>query len=117
MSAKHIISVRMLDYWIRNLRFEDREKFVDCLFILLENADMGTYEKMTSNWLESAKEIIKSYSNMSSDVKKVLNRAVSVLFESVNENRKAAGGEGKRMSPPKIIKKIDKKIRKTIKKE
>ncbi len=72
--------------WLKKSTNEEREKFVDMIYTLLEESNALTVQEMKKNWFESAKKAFKKYKDIDNETKEVVNRTLQLLWESTRES-------------------------------
>ena len=77
--------------WIIDITPETREKFVDIIYDILTKTDAKTLVGLKSNWLRNIKIILKSYSNIDKEDKKMIIEILTLLYNSARKNYKNEG--------------------------
>lgn len=77
---------KTLKDWVAGLDTEQREKFFNCLFEILGAANANTFKKMSSNWYNSSKAILKSYQSLDSSLKQIISQTLYMLFQCAKNN-------------------------------
>lgn len=81
--------------WLKEVNTEQREKFVDILFEILNKTNVKTVNEMSQNWFLNAKIILTSYKDIDKESKQILLKTLNALFNTVRGNIK--------IKKPKII--------------
>ena len=74
--------------WLNKETQEQREKFVNILFDIINTTGATTLAEMSSKKLETAQVLLKSYSNIDKKDKELLSKSLSILFQVAKDNIK-----------------------------
>ena len=74
--------------WLNKESQEQRERFVNILFEIINTTGATTLAEMSSKKLETAQVLLKSYSNIDKKDKELLSKSLSILFQVARENIK-----------------------------
>lgn len=66
--------------WLREVNPEQRGKFVDILFDILNATGAKTLSEISSKWFASAKAMLKTYQNIDPESKEILVKTLNALF-------------------------------------
>lgn len=92
---------RTLKSWISQMDNNQREKFINTLFMILDKTNAKTINELSSNWYLSAVSILKSISNLDAETNKIIRHTLFLLFKSATSNIPSAFYD----SMPKLPKK------------
>ena len=79
---------RTLTNWLKSVEIDQRKRFIDTLFEIVNATGAKTIQDIQSNKLETAKIILKAYKNIDDESKEVLTKTLNVLFSAVKSNVK-----------------------------
>lgn len=77
-----------LKRWLEEVSKEQREKFINNIFEILEATEAKTVTQIRGNWMKNAKIIISTYKNMSEEEKKMMSKVIDELFIIIKDNIK-----------------------------
>lgn len=70
---------RTLNRWLSGLSGQERERFVDSLYKLVESARISSLDQLRANWQESVRAILKAGSQLDEDTREFLFQTVKAL--------------------------------------
>lgn len=79
---------KTLTNWLKSVDTEQRKKFIDTLFEIINATGAKTIQDIQSNKLETAKIVLKTYKNIDNESKEILAKTLNVLFSAVKSNVK-----------------------------
>lgn len=82
--------------WLKEVKPEQREKFIDILFEILNKTDADTLHEMKDNWLNSSMTILKGYKDINEQDKEIVSKSLTALVSAAKGNIK--------INPPKGLK-------------
>jgi len=82
ISASSRINDRALKEWVRNMSLEQREKFVDGMFDVLEASGAVTLTDLKEDKLKTAAAMVQAMKDMDKETRDVLVHAVKLLLSS-----------------------------------
>lgn len=85
---------RALNGWIRDVDREQRERFIDTLYDLIDTSDCTTFPELMENWKTNLPAIMKATSALAPDTKTFLKETVKVFGSAVVDNFKKLVKEG-----------------------
>ena len=95
----------IVDHFINSLSPERKRQFGEALFTILEATEQETVSGITSNKLQSLKNVVRSFSSLDPEVRVLLSETVGALNESRKSVRRVAkrlnAAQGAAMLPPK----------------
>ena len=74
--------------WLKAVDVNQRKKFIDTLFEILNATGAKTIADIETNKFETAKIILKTYKNIDEESKEILNKTLNVLFSVAKSNVK-----------------------------
>lgn len=74
--------------WLQDISKEERAKFIDTFFEILNSTQSKTITELGMNKFESAKLMIKAYKNVDDDTKKMMLKTLNSLFNIAKGNIK-----------------------------
>lgn len=74
--------------WLKEVDVNQREKFIDTLFEIINATGAKTIGDIETNKFETAKIVLKTYKNIDEDSKEILNKTLNVLFDIAKSNVK-----------------------------
>ena len=77
-----------LTNWLKSVDVEQRKKFIDILFEIINATGAKTINDIENNKLETAKIILKTYKNIDIESKEILNQTLNALLSVVKNNVK-----------------------------
>ena len=72
--------------WLKSISPEERGKFLDILFEILNSTDAKTLSEMSSNWFASAKAVLTTYKNLDSENKEIIIKTITSLMNIAKRN-------------------------------
>ncbi|NMB02161.1 MAG: DUF2974 domain-containing protein [Firmicutes bacterium] len=75
-----------LKTWLASLSLEEREKFVDTLFAILEETNATTLKELTANWHKNAGLVLRSVRELDDEMRHNISHSLSLLFKAVRQN-------------------------------
>ena len=70
---------RTLNQWIRSLSQEDRERFVDGLYDLIEENGIKSFTEIRDDWRKNIPALVHSVTHMDEDTKEFMQRSLKEL--------------------------------------
>lgn len=77
---------KTITQWLENTTPEQRGKFIDILFQILETTQVKTLSEFTSKWFTNARTVLKTYSNIDDESKEIISQTLSALFSVMKNN-------------------------------
>ena len=77
---------RTLNQWVSSMSREDRERFVDLLFSLIDTDNITTTSELTSDWQRNLQSAARTASGMDGDAKEFLGKTVASLVGMIIRN-------------------------------
>ena len=74
--------------WLNEVSPEQREKFIDTLFEILNATEAKTLAQLSSKKFETAKIILSTYKNIDEESKEIISKTLSVFFHIAKNNIK-----------------------------
>lgn len=74
--------------WLKAVNVEQRKKFIDTLFEILNATGAKTINEIENNKFETAKVILKTYKNIDEESKEILSKTLNILFSIAKSNVK-----------------------------
>lgn len=74
--------------WLEEVTPEQRSKFIDTLFEILNATRAKTLQEMSSNWFQNAKIILRTYKNVDEESKRIILETLNALYKSARGNIK-----------------------------
>ncbi len=74
--------------WLNEVSPEQREKFIDTLFEILNATEAETLAQLSSKKIETAKIILSTYKNIDEESKEIISKTLSVFFHVAKNNIK-----------------------------
>ena len=86
--------------WLKELNMEQREKFIDTLFSVIETVEAKTISELSLKWVKNSATIIKALSKLDDATKEAVLQAIQLLFRAAKANMPGAKelGPRKRLS-------------------
>lgn len=75
-----------IKFWLDKMSFEERRKFIDALFDIIDKTDAKTIGELTDNWFENCKTILKSLKNMDYKTRSIILASLFTLAKCVKTN-------------------------------
>ena len=75
-----------IKFWLDKMTFDERRKFIDALFDIIDKTDARTIGELTDNWFENSKTILKSIKNMDYKTRSMILAALFTLAKCVKTN-------------------------------
>lgn len=72
--------------WLANVSVEEREKFIDIIFEIIESTNAKTLAEIKSEILPSTKTIVLAYKNIDPKDKEMIQKTISALLKIVGKN-------------------------------
>lgn len=72
--------------WLDKMSFEERRKFIDALFDIIDKTDAKTIGELTDNWFENSKTILRSFKNMDYKTRGIILASLFTLAKCVKTN-------------------------------
>mgnify|MGYP005849903725 CR=1 FL=1 len=72
--------------WLKEISPAERERFIDALFSVLEATEITSFSELSGNWFQRAKSIGEALKNMDEGTKKMLQKTLGLLFDTVRQN-------------------------------
>jgi hypothetical protein len=72
--------------WLGSLSPEERRKFIDALFDILEATDITSFSELSTNWFQRARAMGEAISNLDGESRTMLMKTLGLLFETVTQN-------------------------------
>lgn len=83
---------KTLKEWIGRLSLEERERFSNALFDILESSDVKTVQEMDASWLKTMYSVIETYSKSDRSTKRLITEALASLIQIGGRNIRLLGG-------------------------
>ena len=77
---------KTISNWLEKIDNDQKEKFVNTLYEILVATNLKTLSEIGNNWFDSAKSMVKSYQNLDSESKQMLNKPLSLLLKIGRNN-------------------------------
>jgi len=74
--------------WLNTLTPEERRKFIDALFDILEATNITSFTELSTNWFQRARAMGDAISNLDTESRTMLIKTIGILFETVTANLK-----------------------------
>ena len=74
--------------WLNEVSPEQRKKFIDTLFEILNATEAETLAQLSSKKIETAKIILSTYKNIDEESKEIISKTLSVFFHVAKNNIK-----------------------------
>lgn len=71
---------KMIKEWLNGVKPEQRSEFIDILFNILNSTDAQTLSELSSNWLKSARLLVKAYTTTDEESKKIITQTLSAIL-------------------------------------
>lgn len=71
--------------WISNISDEQRSKFIEALFTLIQATDARTNSEIEKNLLRNSVKIIKAVGSLDGEMRKALKETISILFKTAHK--------------------------------
>lgn len=72
--------------WLGALSSEERQRFVDALFDIIEAADISNFRDLSTNWLQRVRAMGTAISNLDNESRSMLINTAGLLFDTLKEN-------------------------------
>ena len=72
--------------WLKEVSPKQREDFIDTFFEILSTTKVKTVNELSSKWFKNAATMIKTYSNLSPETKKMMTKTLSTLLRVGKDN-------------------------------
>jgi len=77
---------KTLREWIDSFDAERREQFIEAIYYIISKAEITSIHELEASWFASACKIIKSFSHIDTQTKKILRNFIAELFRSAERN-------------------------------
>ena len=77
---------KTLTNWLKNIEPEKREEVIEVIYKVFSTTEAHTIKDFKNNWFENSKTLLKSYSNLDKDTKKMLIETLNVLLKVTKDN-------------------------------
>lgn len=74
--------------WLNEVNPEQREKFIDTLFEILNATEAKTLAELSGKKFETAKVLLKTYKNIDDESKEIISKTLSIFFQAAKSNIK-----------------------------
>lgn len=68
--------------WLKGLTPQEREKFIDALFSILEATGVSTFSELSTNWFQRAKTAGEALKNLDSETKTMILKTLKLLVDA-----------------------------------
>lgn len=82
-SSKFIDST--LKAWIANMDYNQLEKFIDAIYMILAKTNVQTLKELSENWFANTKNIIKSLSDLDDETRIAITKTLFALMKSAKQ--------------------------------
>ncbi|WP_304226214.1 DUF2974 domain-containing protein [Gracilinema caldarium] len=72
--------------WLGALSPEERQRFVDALFDIIEAADISNFRDLSTNWIQRVRAMGTAISNLDNESRSMLIKTAGLLFDTLKEN-------------------------------
>ena len=72
--------------WLKEVSPKQREEFVDTWFNILNSTNVKTVNELSSKWFRNVGTMIKTYSNLSSETKRMMTKTLRALLRVGKDN-------------------------------
>jgi len=72
--------------WLSAQDYDQREMFIETLYHVLNDADVKSVHDFETNWIASAGKVLKSFSHIDEDTKKIITKSLFGLLNSAKNN-------------------------------
>lgn len=77
---------KMIKDWLNGVKPEQRSEFIDILFNILNSTDAQTLSELSSNWLKSARLLVKAYTTTDEESKKIIMQTLASLLSITKDS-------------------------------
>ena len=79
-------SSRFVNYtlkaWIAGMDYEQREKFIDAVYLVMTETNASTLKELGENWFANARTVLRSAKNLDEETKQAVAQALHLLMKS-----------------------------------
>lgn len=72
--------------WLKEVSPKQREEFFDTLFDIFNATNVKTVDELSGKWFRNAVTMIKTYSNLSTETRKMMTKTLSTLLRAGKDN-------------------------------
>jgi hypothetical protein len=77
---------RTLKEWIGGMNNEQRQRFTDALYDILNSTEAKSLPKLTAGWFKNAGLMIQTYKDIDDSTRDIISQTISALFKSAKNN-------------------------------
>ncbi|GHV65656.1 hypothetical protein AGMMS49587_20150 [Spirochaetia bacterium] len=77
---------RTLKDWIGGMDREQRQRFTDALYDILNSTEAKSLPKLTAGWFKNAGQMIQTYNDIDESTRDIISKTISALFKSAKNN-------------------------------
>ena len=86
VSQRHRFVDKTLRDWIAGLNYDQRQRFTEALFTILNTAQVKSMHELTADWFKTAGLMLQSLGNVDESTRKVIGKTLASLFRSARKN-------------------------------
>jgi hypothetical protein len=90
---------KTIQEWIESNDNGQREKFIEALYAVLTSSEINSVHEMENSWFISAGKIIKSFSSIDEETRKLIFNVLTELFRSAGRNIETLFNQKKLTTP------------------